>query len=65
LRARIPRLQVVDIETCSAHTSALQRYDAKPGTVYLLRPDQHVCARWRQPDPGAVRAAIDHALAKA
>ena len=28
---------------------AAQRYDAQPGTVYLLRPDQHVCARWRQP----------------
>jgi 3-(3-hydroxy-phenyl)propionate hydroxylase len=24
---------------------AARRYDAKPGTCYLLRPDQHVCAR--------------------
>ncbi len=24
-----------------------QRYDARPGTCYLFRPDQHVCARWR------------------
>ncbi|WGT64185.1 FAD-dependent oxidoreductase [Variovorax paradoxus] len=43
---------------------AMQRYDALPGTVYLLRPDQHVCARWRQPTAGNIRAAIDRALAK-
>lgn len=40
-----------------------QRYDLQPGTVVLLRPDQHVCARWRQPDVAAVRQAIRRALA--
>ncbi|RRH89019.1 FAD-dependent oxidoreductase [Variovorax beijingensis] len=44
---------------------AVQRYDAQPGTVYLLRPDQHVCARWRQPTAENIRAAIARALAKA
>jgi 3-(3-hydroxy-phenyl)propionate hydroxylase len=40
-----------------------QRYDAKAGSAYLIRPDQHVCARWRQPDEAGVRAALDRALA--
>ena len=38
-----------------------RRYDARPGTFYLLRPDQHVCARWRSFDPGLVRAALARA----
>ena len=37
---------------------AHRRYDARSGTVYLFRPDQHVCARWRAFDLGRVRAAI-------
>jgi 3-(3-hydroxy-phenyl)propionate hydroxylase len=44
---------------------AAKRYDAKPGTVYLLRPDQHVCARWRSPTSDDVGAALRHALALA
>ncbi|CAO3432510.1 FAD-dependent oxidoreductase [Azospirillum doebereinerae] len=41
-----------------------QRYDARPGTVYLLRPDQHVCARWRAFDPARVRSAVATATGK-
>jgi 3-(3-hydroxy-phenyl)propionate hydroxylase len=40
---------------------AVARYDARPGTVYLLRPDQHVCARRRKFDLPSVRAAIARA----
>ncbi len=41
-----------------------QRYDGGPGTVYLIRPDQHVAARWRRFDEAKVRAALNHALAR-
>ena len=41
---------------------ASARYDAKPGTFYLIRPDQHVCARWRQLDVNAVAYALKRAL---
>jgi 3-(3-hydroxy-phenyl)propionate hydroxylase len=42
-----------------------ERYDARPGTVYMFRPDQHVCARWRRFDLARVRAAIAKATALA
>jgi 3-(3-hydroxy-phenyl)propionate hydroxylase len=38
------------------------RFDATPGAAYLLRPDQHLCARWRSFDFGKVTAARDRAL---
>lgn len=41
-----------------------QRYDLKPGTAYLIRPDQHVAARWREVKPPAVIAAMQRALGK-
>jgi 3-(3-hydroxy-phenyl)propionate hydroxylase len=39
------------------------RYDATPGTVYLVRPDQYVAARWRQFDAQQVAAALRRAIA--
>jgi 3-(3-hydroxy-phenyl)propionate hydroxylase len=40
---------------------AAQRYDAEPGTGYLLRPDGYVAARFRQ----VTRPALQSALARA
>ena len=57
-------LKVVDIGASGWLDSAdcaAKRYDAQPGTGYLIRPDQHVCARWRTPSESAVRAAMRRA----
>jgi 3-(3-hydroxy-phenyl)propionate hydroxylase len=38
-----------------------RRYDGHPGSAYLLRPDQHVAARWRVPSLEDIRAALRRA----
>lgn len=48
----------IDADGCVA-----RRYDLQPGSAVLLRPDQHVCARWRRPDGDALRAALRRVLA--
>ena len=40
---------------------AAERYDATAGTAYLIRPDQHVAARWRHPTPEGIAAALARA----
>lgn len=40
---------------------AARRYDARPGTFYLIRPDQHVAARWRGVDAPAIAGALARA----
>ena len=37
-------------------------FSAASGTVYLVRPDGHVLARWQQAEPAEVRAAIQRAV---
>jgi 3-(3-hydroxy-phenyl)propionate hydroxylase len=40
-----------------------KRYDAEPGTAYLLRPDGYVAARFRHPTRPALEAALARACA--
>ncbi|MFY9812156.1 FAD-dependent oxidoreductase [Aquabacterium sp.] len=48
---------------CDVDGLVAKRYDGQPGGMVLLRPDQHVCARWCQVDHAAVRSALTAALA--
>lgn len=38
-----------------------QRWDLRPGNAYLIRPDQHVAARWRKFDAELIRRATARA----
>lgn len=64
-------LRLVRVGTVAAHgawvdTQGLvaRRYDGRAGTCYLIRPDQHVVARWRRFDASAVQAALARALGR-
>jgi 3-(3-hydroxy-phenyl)propionate hydroxylase len=42
-----------------------RRYGARLGTAYVLRPDQHVAARWHQPEPEQLANLVTAAVARA
>ena len=41
-----------------------RHYDARPGTYYLVRPDQHVAARWREFNREKVAKALARATGR-
>jgi len=47
------------LEDCAGRIA--ERYDCAPGTVYLIRPDQHVAARWRAFELESVKQALARA----
>ena len=64
-RPRLPggmALTVIGEDLFDPKGTFAQRFDATPGAVYLVRPDQHLCARWRSFDPAAVARAHRRAL---
>jgi len=55
--------EVVDLAAMKTAPLELpcQRYDLLPGSAYLIRPDQYVAARWREPTPERVAQAMRRA----
>lgn len=45
-----------DVPDCDGTIAA--RYGAAPGCAYLLRPDQHIVARWSTAEPDGIDAAL-------
>lgn len=62
--AGAPAVPGADLTLADLQGRCRQRYGvAAPGAAYLLRPDQHVCARWVALDAGRLQSAIDNATA--
>ena len=58
-------LPVRGLEIMQPSAELAERYlGAASGAVYLIRPDQHVAARWDAYDETSVARAIDTACAK-
>jgi 3-(3-hydroxy-phenyl)propionate hydroxylase len=58
-----PGAAIAGVDTIHDDRSLVRkRYDLKPESSYLFRPDQHVVARWRSLNADAVRAAVLRSL---
>ncbi len=72
LRARYGVTPLDSVDNChgdetrsdetSAEDNSASDARASAGAAYLLRPDQHICARWLELDAGRLEAALERAL---
>jgi 3-(3-hydroxy-phenyl)propionate hydroxylase len=51
------RVLVIGHDLVDAEGLFAQRFDTTPGSTYLVRPDQHLAARWRHATPPLVECA--------
>jgi 3-(3-hydroxy-phenyl)propionate hydroxylase len=58
------RVLTVGVDLVDVEGLVARRYDARPGTVYLIRPDRYVAARWRTFDARLIEAALARALGR-
>jgi 3-(3-hydroxy-phenyl)propionate hydroxylase len=49
---------------CDSKGLIAERYDARDGSAYLIRPDQHIAARFRSAQIDKVRTAVQRATAQ-
>ncbi len=68
----VPSVQAMGVQAMGVQAVGLpgsgiaaERYGASSGSAVLLRPDQHIAARWQQADPAAIGRARDRALGRA
>ena len=59
LRAARGRVLAIGEDLTDPEGLLAHRLDATPGAAYLVRPDQHLAARWRAPDAGSLARASD------
>ena len=58
--AALPQADTVALDPADARNAeAMQRYGATRGSLYLIRPDGYVAARWSQPQPAALRSTFE------
>lgn len=65
---RRPGVELATVVIATAddvYGSVASRLAARPGAVYLVRPDGHVLGRWRRPDAAELVAAIDAVVGSA
>jgi 3-(3-hydroxy-phenyl)propionate hydroxylase len=57
-------LKLIGEDLIDAEGLFATRYDARPGSTYLFRPDQYLCARFRAYDAEGLAAARLRALGR-
>jgi 3-(3-hydroxy-phenyl)propionate hydroxylase len=63
--ARVLSIGSAKADLVDAEGLAVARFEAGAGAVYLIRPDQHVAARWRDPSLDMIVAALYRAAGAA